>query len=62
MRNPATAQRPTQRTAWDIPRESIARGLQRDLQGQHKAAKSSYFHIPPAGSHHRSQRIAKAAI
>ena len=62
MRNQAAAPSPTQRTAWDIPRESIARSLQRDLAGTHNPAKASYFHISKPGSHHRSQRIAKAAI
>lgn len=50
------------RSAWEIPVKTITQQLQRDLSGQHKPAKSSYFHITPAGSHHRSQRISKAAI
>lgn len=61
MRNPAAAPIPT-RTAWDVPERSIAQSMQRDLQGQHTPAKASYFHIPKSGSHHLSQRIAKAAI
>lgn len=62
MRNPAAAQRPTQRSAWDIPARSIAQKLQRDLQGQHAPAKASYFHITKAADTHRTQRISKAAI
>lgn len=50
------------RFAFDIPRQTVARAIQKDLAGAHAPAKASYFHIPKAGSHHRSQRIAKAAI
>lgn len=51
-----------QRSAWEVPANSVALQLQRDRQGAHNPAPKSYFHIPKAGSHHRSQRIAKAAI
>jgi len=52
----------SQRSAWDKPAQSIALQLQRDRQGAHAPAPKSYFHIPKAGSHHRSRRISKAAI
>lgn len=52
----------TQRSAWEVPKKSIARQLQRDRQGAHAPVPKSYFHIPKAGSFHSTQRIAKAAI
>jgi hypothetical protein len=51
-----------QRSAWEVPTQSIAQKLQRDLQGQHAPAKASYFHITKPEDTHRSQRIARAAI
>ena len=50
------------RSAWEVPTQSIAQKLQRDLQGQHAPAKASYFHITKPEDAHRSQRIARAAI
>lgn len=61
MRNPAAALRPT-KSAWDIPVKTFAQQLQRDLSGQHKPAKASYFHISKPADTLRAQRISKAAI
>lgn len=41
---------------------ALAQQLQRDRVSAHPPAANSYFNIPQPGSHHRSQRIAKAAI
>ena len=49
-------------TAFDIPTKSLGQQLQRDVAGAHAPARNSYFLIPKAGSHHHSQRIARAAI
>lgn len=62
MRNTAAAQRPTQRSAWDIPARSIAQDFQQTTRLAHAPKPSQHFHIPKPADTHRSQRIAKAAI
>ncbi len=59
MINKAPTPRPM---AFDIPTKSIGQQLQRDVAGAHAPARNSYFLIPKAGSHHCSQRIARASI
>ena len=48
--------------AFDIPSKSLGRELQRRAASAHPPVANSYFLIPKAGSHHHSQRIARAAI
>lgn len=62
MRNTAAAQRPTQRSAWDIPSKTFAQDMQRCQSSAHAPVKASYFHIPKAADTYRSQRIARVAI
>ena len=59
MSNKTPIPRPT---AFDIPIKSLGQQLQRDVASAHAPARNSYFLIPKAGSHHRSQRIARASI
>lgn len=51
-----------QRSAWEVPANTVARQLQRDRQGAHAPAAKSYFSIAKRGEAARSQRIARAAI
>lgn len=62
MRNTAAAQRPTQRSAWDIPARSVAMDMQHSTNLALTPKPSQYFHITKPADTHRSQRIAKAAI
>lgn len=62
MRNTAAAQRPTQRSAWDIPARSIAQDMQQNTNLARTPKPSQYFHIYKSADTHRAQRIAKAAI
>ena len=50
------------RTAWDIPKQTVAVDLQRRQASAHTPVLGSYFHIPTAADARRSQRIAKVAI
>lgn len=50
------------RTAWDIPKQTVAVDLQRRQASAHTPVLGSYFHIPTAADTRRSQRIAKVAI
>lgn len=51
-----------QRTAWDIPKQTVAVDLQRRQASAHAPVRNSYFLIPTAADAQRSQRISKAAI
>lgn len=62
MRNTAAAQRPTQRSAWDIPARSIAQDMQHSTNLARTPKPCQYFHITKPADTYRSQRIAKAAI
>ncbi len=62
MRNTAAAQRPTQRSAWDIPSKTFAQDMQHSTNLARTPKPSQHFHIPKPADTYRSQRIARAAI
>lgn len=62
MRNPAAAQRPTQRSAWGRSGSSIAIELERNRRRARNPKDCQQTQITKAADTHRTQRISKAAI